>query len=212
MLFAYDLHHWLTFFTAALLLNLAPGPDIGFILAHTVRGGRPSGFAAMLGVWTGALGHVFFAAVGLSAIIMASATAYSVVKYVGAAYLLWLGVQALLSKGGFTVETRTARPQSLRRIYTQGVFIDLLNPKAAIFFLAFLPQFVVPDAGPVTWQLVLHGVLIIVVAGFVEPPLILMGDRITTTLRDNRRFGAWLDRSLGGFFVFLGLKLAASEQ
>ena len=212
MLFAYDLHHWLTFFTAAILLNLAPGPDIGFILGHTVRGGRASGFAALLGIWTGAMGHVLFAAVGLSAIIVASATAYSMVKYAGAAYLLWLGVQALRSKGGFSVDASKVGQQSWRRIYTQGVLIDLLNPKVAIFFLAFLPQFVSPGAGPVPLQLVLHGVLIIVVAAFIEPPLILMGERITTTLRDNRRFNTWLDRSLGGFFVFLGLRLAVSER
>lgn len=212
MLFAYDLHHWLTFFTAAVLLNLAPGPDIGFILGHTVRGGRASGFAALLGIWTGAMGHVLFAAVGLSAIIVASATAYGMVKYAGAAYLLWLGVQALRSKGGFSVDASTVRRQSWRRIYTQGVLIDLLNPKVAIFFLAFLPQFVAPGAGPVPLQLVLHGVLIIVVAAFIEPPIILMGERITTALRDNRRFNTWMDRSLGGFFVFLGLRLAVSER
>ncbi|BBD09745.1 LysE family translocator [Desulfovibrio ferrophilus] len=212
MLFAYDLHHWLTFLTAAVLLNIAPGPDMGFILAHTVRGGRASGFAAMAGVWTGAMGHVLFAAVGLSAIIVASATAYSVVKYAGAAYLLWLGIQALRSKGGLSLNSCSVGTTSLRRVFAQGVFIDLLNPKAAIFFLAFLPQFVEPGAGSVSSQLLLHGVLIIVVAAFVEPPLVLMGGSLTNRLRDNQRFCTWLDRSLGGFFTYLGLRLAFSER
>lgn len=212
MPFTYDLHHWLTFFTAAALLNLAPGPDLGFILAHTVRRGRAGGFAAMFGIWTGAMGHVLFAALGLSAIIVASATAYSVVKYVGAAYLLWLGVQALRSRGGFHVDPAAAEPAPLWRVFTQGVLIDLLNPKVAIFFLAFLPQFVEPGAGPVAWQLMLHGVLIIVVAAFIEPPFILLGDRIGGGLRTNRRVALWLDRSLGAFFVFLGLRLATSER
>ncbi|MBU1003914.1 MAG: LysE family translocator [Proteobacteria bacterium] len=212
MLFAYDMHHWLTFLTAAVLLNLAPGPDMGFILAHTVRGGRISGFTAMAGVWTGAMGHVLFAAVGLSAIIVASATAYSVVKYAGAAYLVWLGIQALRSRGGFSINTKSVDTPSLSRIFAQGVFIDLLNPKAAIFFLAFLPQFVEPGAGSVPGQLMLHGVLIIVVAAFVEPPLILMGGSLTDRLRENQRFCTWLDRSLGGFFAYLGLKLAFSER
>lgn len=212
MIFAYDLQHWLTFFAAAFLLNLAPGPDLAYILAHTVRGGRASGFAAMLGIWTGALGHVLFAALGLSALIVASSLAFGIVKYAGAAYLLWLGVQALRSKGGFSVDTSGAAPLSLRRTFMQGAFIDLLNPKVAIFFLAFLPQFVAPEAGPVPLQLMLHGVLIIVVAAFIEPPMILMGHAVTERLRNNKRFCTWLDRSLGAFFIFLGLRLAASER
>lgn len=215
MLFAYDLQHWLTFFTAAVLLNIAPGPDIAYILAHTVRGGRASGFAAMLGIWTGAMGHVVFAAVGLSALIVASAAAFSVVKYVGAAYLLWLGVQALRSRGGFSVDASSPgekEPASLGRTFMQGALIDLLNPKVAVFFLAFLPQFVSPDAGPVPLQLLLHGVLIIVVAAFVEPPMILMGHALTSRIRRNQRFCRWLDRSLGAFFVFLGVRLATTES
>ncbi|WP_461209751.1 LysE family translocator [Desulfocurvus sp. DL9XJH121] len=212
MLPTYDLHHWLTFFTAAVLLNLSPGPDLGFILAHTVRRGRAGGFAAMFGIWAGAMGHVLFAALGLSAIIVASATAYGVVKYVGAAYLIWLGIQALRSKGGFHVDAQAVEPSPLSKIFTQGVLIDLLNPKVAIFFLAFLPQFVEPGAGSVPMQLMLHGVLIIVVAAFIEPFFILLGDRIGGGLRTNPRVAQWLDRGLGGFFAFLGLRLAFSER
>lgn len=212
MLFAYDLNHWLTFLTAATLLNLAPGPDVGFILAHTVRGGRAAGFAAMVGIWTGALGHVLFAAVGLSAIIVASAEAYAVVKYAGAAYLLWLGFQALRSKGGLSVETVQAGAPPLRKVFAQGVFIDLLNPKVAIFFLAFLPQFVEPGAGAVPMQLMLHGLLIIAVAACIEPFFVLAGSGLTRRLRSNRRFGLWMDRTLGGFFAYLGLRLALSER
>ncbi|MGE4291735.1 MAG: LysE family translocator [Desulfovibrio sp.] len=212
MIFAYDLQHWLTFLTAALLLNLSPGPDIGFILAHTVRGGRVSGFAAMLGVWTGAFCHVLFAAAGLSALLAASATAFSVVKYLGAAYLLWLGIQALRSRGGFQVKAENGEPARPGRVFLQGVLIDLFNPKVAIFFLAFLPQFTVPGAGSTPMQLLLHGSLIIVVAAFVEPFMVLMGDRVSTGLRQSPRFCRWMDRSLGGFFLLLGLRLAVSER
>ena len=216
MLFAYDLQHWLTFLTAAVLLNLTPGPDVAFILAHTARGGRRAGFAAMFGIWTGAMGHVLFAALGLSAVIMASATAFAVIKYAGAAYILWLGVQALRSKGEFSLAVNGRRPDQppapLRRIFAQGALIDLLNPKVAIFFLAFLPQFVEAGAGPMPMQLMLHGVLIIVVAGFVEPPLVLMGHAVTSGLRRNPGFCRWMDRGLGAFFVFIGLRLAVSER
>ena len=94
-MFDYSLIHWTTFFTAAVLLNLAPGPDIAFILGQTVRGGRNSGFAAMFGIWTGAFGHVLMAAAGLSAILATSAMAFSIVKWAGAAYLIWLVVYRL---------------------------------------------------------------------------------------------------------------------
>jgi threonine/homoserine/homoserine lactone efflux protein len=215
MLFAYDMQHWLTFFTAAILLNIAPGPDIAYMLTHAVRGGRASGFAAMLGIWTGALGHVIFAAVGLSALIVASATAYAAVKFAGAAYLIWLGVQALRSKGALNVNSADSGPEKakapLSRIFMQGALIDLLNPKVAIFFLAFLPQFVDPGAGNVPLQLLLHGALIIATAALIEPPLILMGHAIAGGLRRRPNFCRWLDRSLGAFFVFIGLRLAVSE-
>jgi len=212
---AYDLQHWLTFFTAAVLLNLAPGPDIAFVLAHTARGGRKAGFAAMFGIWTGAMGHVIFAAVGLSALIMASASAFMVIKLAGAAYILWLGVQALRSRGELSLAVNGGHadsPVPLRRTFVQGALIDLLNPKVAIFFLAFLPQFVVAGAGPVPTQLMLHGMLIIAVAGFVEPPLVLMGHTVTRGLRRNPGFCRWMDRGLGAFFVFIGLRLAVAER
>ena len=99
-MFDYSILHWTTFVTAAILLNLSPGPDIAFILGQTVRGGRRAGFAAMAGIWTGALVHVGFVAAGLTAILASSAVAFSIVKWVGTAYLIYLGLSALGSKGG----------------------------------------------------------------------------------------------------------------
>lgn len=211
-MFEYSVLHWTTFFTAAILLNLAPGPDIAFILGQTVRGGQRSGFSAMFGIWTGAFGHVLMAAAGLSAILATSAMAFSIVKWVGAAYLIWLGISALRSDGGSFVSKDVNSSQHFFPIFRQGVFVALLNPKVAIFFLAFLPQFVVAGAGPVWAQLFLHGSLIIVVAAFVEPPLIIAGEKLTTSLRNNARFGLWLDRSLGAIFVALGVRLALEER
>lgn len=152
------------------------------------------------------------AAAGLSAILATSATAFSIVKWAGAAYLLYLGIKALRSDGsGFIAEGNSSSPNAFP-IFKQGIIVALLNPKVAIFFLAFLPQFVVEGAGPVWAQLFLHGSLIIVVAAFIEPPLILAGDKLTNDLRSNPRFGFWLDRSLGVVFIGLGIRLALDER
>lgn len=154
-MFDYSLLHWTTFLIAAFLLNLSLGPDIAFILGQTVRGGRKSGFAAMFGIWTGAFGYVLMAAAGLSVILATSAMAFSIVKWAGAAYLIWLGISALRSNGGSFISDDVKASPKFAPVYKQGVMVGLLNPKVAIFFLAFLPQFVVEGAGPVWAQFLL---------------------------------------------------------
>lgn len=211
-MFDYTLLHWTGFLTAAILLNISPGPDMAFILGQTIRGGRRAGFAAMLGVWLGALCHVGFAALGLTAILATSAIAFAAVKWIGAGYLVWLGISALRSGEGSFVPTDDGRAATSGRILRQGVMISLLNPKVAIFFLAFLPQFVVAGAGPVPAQLALHGVLIILVAALIEPPLVLLGHRLTASLRANPRIGLWIDRTLGAMLIGLGIRLATSQR
>ena len=183
-MFDYTLVHWLTFLTAAVLLNLSPGPDMAFILGQTVSNGRKGGFAAMFGIWTGAFLHVIMAAAGLSAILATSALAFSIVKWVGAAYLVWIGLQALFSKSGSFITDKSSAEPAMRSIYWQGILVATLNPKVAIFFLAFLPQFVIEGAGPVSAQLFLHGLLIIVVAALIEPPLVITGSRLTKALKN----------------------------
>lgn len=212
-MFDYSLLHWTTFFGAAVLLNLSPGPDIAFILGRTAQGGRRAGFAAMFGISAGAFGHVLMAALGLSAVLVASATAFTAVKWIGAAYLIWLGVQALRSGGRrFVSGAAGGPPPRPGAVFRQGILIALLNPKVAVFFLAFLPQFVVPGAGPVPAQLLLHGMLIIAVAALVEPLLVVLAHRLMAGLRDNPTFGRWMDRTLGVLLVALGLKLALSGE
>ncbi len=211
-MFEYTLIHWVTFLSAAVLLNLSPGPDIAFILGQTLRNGRQHGFAAMLGIWTGGALHVALAAVGLSAILATSALAFSIVKWVGAAYLIWLGVRMLLSPGDQFPSDEKDGSAHMSSIYWQGMLVCALNPKVAIFFLAFLPQFVVAGAGPAWAQLLLHGSLIIVVAAFIEPPLVIAGARLGVYLKENPRVGLWMDRGLGALFVALGAKLATSTR
>ncbi len=211
-MFDYSFAHWATFFTAAILLNVSPGPDMAFILGQTVKRGVRAGFSAMFGIWTGAFIHVVFAALGLSAILATSAVAFSAVKWIGAAYLIWLGIQALLSKGTNTSVNSHVSPKSFIKIFKQGVLVAALNPKVAIFFLAFLPQFVEVGAGPVSAQLFLHGFLIIVVAAFVEPPLIFVGGKLTAYLSKNTTVSCWMDRGLGALFIGLGIKLATTDR
>jgi len=211
-MFDYSLAHWITFITAAALLNLSPGPDMAFVLGQTASHGRKGGFAAMFGVWVGSFLHVIMAVLGLSAIIATSALAFSLIKWVGVAYLIWIGLQAILSKSG-TTEVSTANLESRYwKIFTQGALVSAMNPKVAIFFLAFLPQFVVAGAGSVGAQLFLHGSLVILVAAFIEPPMVLISSRLTDYYRSNARFALWMQRTVGALFVGLGIRLAIIER
>ncbi|OHY79311.1 LysE family translocator [Marinobacter sp. AC-23] len=211
-MFDYTILHWMTFLSAAVLLNLSPGPDIAFILGQTLRNGRRQGFAAMFGIWTGAGLHVVMAAAGLSAILATSALAFSIVKWLGAAYLIWIGIKMLLSRGDSFVSNGNQKNLNRHSVYWQGALVSALNPKVAIFFLAFLPQFVVEGAGSNGAQLFLHGGLIIVVAAFIEPPLVMVGSRLGSFLKKNRQVGLWIDRGLGALFIALGARLAASTR
>lgn len=211
-MFEYTLLHWMTFLSAAVLLNLSPGPDIAYILGQTLRSGRQHGVSAMLGIWTGATLHVVMAAVGLSAILATSTLAFSIVKWLGAVYLIWLGIKMLLSQGDQFTSVEKQGSKNLSAVYWQGVLVSVLNPKVAIFFLAFLPQFIVEGAGPAQAQLLLHGSLIIVVAAVIEPPLVMAGAKLGTLLKDKPLVGLWMDKSLGALFIALGARLAASTK
>jgi threonine/homoserine/homoserine lactone efflux protein len=146
------------FVTAAAILLVIPGPAVLYIITRSAAQGRTAGLASALGIVTGTLLHVSAAALGLSALMMSSATAYAAVKYAGAAYLFYLGIRKLRERqpsGG----PGEVKPTSLRRIYAQGVVVNALNPKAALFFFAFLPQFVSASRGHVTMQFVALGMI-----------------------------------------------------
>lgn len=147
------------FLAATLAMTLTPGPAVLYIVARGVEGGRPAGLASALGIAVGGLAHVVFAAVGLSALVASSATAFAVVKWLGVAYLVWLGLSRMLGSGdehdGTPLPTTEAR--GLRGVFLQGVLVDVLNPKVALFFLAFLPQFVDPSGGAAWAQILVLG-------------------------------------------------------
>jgi threonine/homoserine/homoserine lactone efflux protein len=147
---------------ASLALLLVPGPAVVYIVMRSVDQGRVAGFVSVAGIHTGTLIHVTAAAVGLSAIIATSAVAFSAVKYVGAAYLIYIGVRRLLEKDDVG-STEAPPPLALKRIYVQGFVVNLLNPKTALFFLAFLPQFVRPEAGSVPLQTIILGLTFVLI-------------------------------------------------
>src|SRR5690242_2030640 len=145
----------LLFAAASIALLVVPGPSVLYIVTRSVSQGRRAGLISVLGVHVGSVVHVSAAALGLSALLASSATAFAAVKYLGAAYLCWLGVRKLRRRGAGPVEETPAVPRA--RLFTQGVVVNVLNPKTAIFFLAFLPQFVDPRRGPVAVQIVVLG-------------------------------------------------------
>lgn len=205
--------YWLLFFSAAFAINISPGPDIVYIVSKTIAQGRKIGFASSLGVSTGALFHVFAAALGLSAILATSAIAFSIVKYAGAGYLVYLGIKSLLSKG-----TTFDKPDKNRSISTpwqafrQGVMIDILNPKVAIFFMAFLPQFIRPGYGSTPLQIIGLGTIVVLMAIPIEFTIVLTASQTTGFFRQNRQFSVWLDRVLGTVLIGLAVRLALTEN
>jgi threonine/homoserine/homoserine lactone efflux protein len=194
------------FVAAALALLLVPGPAVLYIVARSVDQGRSAGLISVLGVHLGSLVHVTAAAVGLSSLLVSSAVAFSVVKYTGAAYLIYLGVRALIAREEpDDVEVRAAPLGTLLR---QGAVVNILNPKTALFFLAFLPQFVDPDAGYVAAQLVFFG-LVFVALGLVTDSLYALAAGTAGGWLRSSRFFVGARRWVSGT-VFIGLGLATA--
>ncbi len=202
------------FVAAALALLLVPGPAIFYIVARSVEGGRVTGLVSVLGVELGTLVHVAFAAAGLSAVLASSATAFSVVKWLGAAYLVYLGLQHLLARGGDEDEDLpTGGGVRLQRVFTQSVLVQVLNPKVALFFLAFLPQFVDPSRGAAWTQIMVLGATLATLGLFTDGLYALAGGTAANWLR-RRSAGAGPRRARryvsGGIYLALGTATAVS--
>jgi threonine/homoserine/homoserine lactone efflux protein len=198
------------FVTAAMILFLIPGPAVLYIVARSVDQGRKAGLASSSGIATGSLVHVLAATLGLSALLVSSATAYSFVKYAGAAYLIFLGIKKLRERPAEDVEMTHVPPLPLRRVYGQGVLVNVLNPKAAIFFFAFLPQFVSPLRGPVTLQFLFLGMLFTVLGFTSDSIWALMASSAAGWLRRNRTFMRNQHYFSGTVYMGLGLATAVS--
>jgi threonine/homoserine/homoserine lactone efflux protein len=196
------------FLVATVALLLTPGPAVLYVVAQGIARGRRAGLVSTLGIHTGSIVHVTAATVGLSSLLVSSATAFSAVKYAGAAYLVLLGVQRLLAKG--EADQGAARtPRSLWRLYRQGVVVNVLNPKTALFFLAFLPQFVDPER-PVTPQLLALGLVFVGLGLVTDGAYALAAGTASERLRRSRGFlraQRWVS---GSVFLGLGVTTALS--
>jgi threonine/homoserine/homoserine lactone efflux protein len=195
------------FVVAAIVLLLTPGPAVLYIVTRSVEQGRVAGLVSALGVHVGTLVHVAAAALGVSALLVSSALAFDIVKYLGAVYLIYLGIRKLLGRDQ-TATGQALAPRSLRRLFGQGVVVNLLNPKTALFFLAFLPQFVDVSKGAVGFQILVLG-LIFVALGVMSDGLyaVAAGAAGAWLKRDNRILRA--ERYVSGS-VFVGLGVTAA--
>ena len=203
---------WL-FVLSGLLLNVTPGPDTAYIIGRSLQLGWRGGAAAAIGIGCGCLVHVFGAAIGLSALLMASSSAFAVLKLVGAAYLLFTGVQMLLSRPGPVAEAATAGAEtSLVRVFWQGALTNALNPKVALFFLAFLPQFVAAESLHKTLAFLALGLIFIFNGTLWCLGVAAFAARAAGRLRQSAGAMAWISRVLGGLFVYLGIRVAMLER
>ncbi|WP_295817901.1 LysE family translocator [uncultured Deinococcus sp.] len=197
----------LTFAAAALALLLIPGPSVLYIVARSMQQGRRAGLVSALGVQTGGLVHVLAATVGVSALVLSSALLFSVLKFAGAAYLIYIGIRTLLARDE-VADVALPLAQPLSRIYWQGATVNALNPKTAMFFLAFLPQFVHPAHGPVWVQTMTLGLVFLALATVTDSTYALLAGSVGQRLRGNRVFARRQKYVTGGIYVALGLGTA----
>jgi threonine/homoserine/homoserine lactone efflux protein len=197
----------LLFVTGALLLLVVPGPAVLYIVSRSIGHGRPAGLVSAMGIATGTLFHVAAATLGLSALLASSALAFQFVKYIGAAYLIFLGIRVLRGGDSGILEAATGQP-NLRNIFSQGVLVNLLNPKTALFFLAFLPQFVDPARGHASLQIFQLGVLFALLGWLSDSVWALLAGTLAGHLRSSPRLRR-IQRNVSGL-IALGLASALS--
>jgi threonine/homoserine/homoserine lactone efflux protein len=208
-------HFWL-FVAAGILLNLTPGPDVLYIVTHALRSGVRAGLVAALGITAGCFVHIAAAALGVSALMAASATAFTVLKWAGAAYLVWVGIGMLLARQPASLSglDEAAAPAStgLRRVFLQGFWTNALNPKVALFFLAFLPQFIAPGAQSKTLAFLLLGLVFNFNGLWVNLGWALAGAWLAARVGAVQRSMQGLERVAGALFIAFGLRLAFTDN
>lgn len=197
----------LLFVAASLALLALPGPAVIYVVTRSLDQGRRAGLVSVLGVETGTLAYAVAAALGVSGVIAASAAAFSAIRYAGAAYLVVLGVRKLLERDS----APDGAPSRPRRVYLNGFVVQLLNPKIALFFVAFLPQFAAPARGAVSSQLLILGVLFTLLAVLSDGAYALVAGALGGWLRTSRRARRWLSRASGGVYIGLGITAALAD-
>jgi len=196
------------FCVAAILLLRTPGPAVLYIVARSVEQGRIAGLASVFGITTGTLVHVLAATLGLSALLASSALAFAVVKYAGACYLIYIGARRIFGRADQPAAQREPRRRSLGRLYRDGFVVNLLNPKTALFFLAFLPQFVDPSRGAVAFQIAFLGLLFTLMGLTSDAVYAFIAGTAGRWVKRNGHYLRWERYVTGGVFIGLGVTAA----
>lgn len=202
-----------SFLLASFLMAVAPGPSNAFLMAQTFSNGKTAGMQSACGFALGGVVHTLFAVVGLSAILKASPTAYAAVQYLGAAYLCYLGFMMIKSTLQQPTDAPNQNPKPhvstsrKKNVMLQAMMTEVLNPKVALFFIAFIPQFVDPSLSSATFQLVFFGLLYPIFAFPIDCTYIYFGDKIAQFFKQNPNSQHWIDRITGGVFIALAINL-----
>jgi len=204
----FDTHRFLLFFVAALLLAVTPGPGIFYVLARSLAGGRREGILSSFGTFVGGLFHVLAAALGVSAILAASALAFHTVKYAGAAYLVWLGIRVIRTRNA---EMAVSASQPSQGAFRQGILTEVLNPKTALFFLSFIPQFVAPERSHVFLQFVVLGVLCVLLNTAADLLVVVLAAPLERKLKNSARFRRGQRTASGLGMITLGAYVALAD-
>ncbi|PTM57773.1 LysE family translocator [Desmospora activa] len=200
-----------TFVLVVLALLIIPGPAVMLTLAQSVNGGRKSGIFTGIGIGVGDLIHTIALVLGLSAIIMTSATAFEIIKYLGAAYLVYLGMRTFLQKTE-SIHIASIHRVDGRRVFHQAVLTEILNPKTALFFLSFLPQFVHPEKGPIVTQLLFLGITFVVLSILYTTLIAIVAGSFVKWLSRNQRIARWQGKVVGSVYLGLGVQMAFQQR
>jgi len=204
----FDTHRFLLFFAAALLLAITPGPGIFYVLARSLAGGRREGILSSFGTFVGGLFHVLAAALGVSAILAASALAFHTVKYAGAAYLVWLGIRMIRTRNA---EMAVSPSQPSQGAFRQGILTEVLNPKTALFFLSFFPQFITPERGHVFFQFIVLGALSVTLNTTADLLVVVLAAPLERKLKSSARFRRGQRVASGLGMITLGTYVALAD-
>jgi len=207
----FGIHDFGLFLAAGILLNLTPGPDTAYILGRSIAQGREAGIASALGICVGSIFHTCAAALGLSAILATSAVAFGAIKLLGGAYLIFLGAKMLLDRRKHLRLPSDFRRRTTAAAFRQGVLTNVLNPKVALFFLAFLPQFIEPASNMKVLAFLALGLTFVTTGTVWCLILAWFASTFSERLRRNETIGQWLNRAAGALFVFMGLRLATAK-
>jgi len=207
----FGIHDFALFLAAGILLNLTPGPDTAYILGRSIAQGREAGIASALGICVGSIFHTCAAALGLSAILATSAVAFGAIKLLGGAYLIFLGAKMLLDRRKHLRLPSDFRRRTTAAAFRQGVLTNVLNPKVALFFLAFLPQFIEPASNMKVLAFLALGLTFVTTGTVWCLILAWFASTFSERLRRNETIGQWLNRAAGALFVFMGLRLATAK-